>query len=102
MLERLKKRWKVNDNWQFAVIFLVFAITGSSAAKITGPLLKFFDLFKDMNPWGFNVIYGIATLVFYQFLLVFFGWLFGEFDFFYNFVKKILRSLGMKFLGKAI
>lgn len=101
MFEGLKKRWKVNDNWQFAVIFLVFAITGSSAAKITGPLLKFFTVFKEMNPWAFNGVYIIATLVFYQFLLVFFGWLFGEFDFFWNFVKKILKSLGLKFLLKG-
>lgn len=100
MFEGLKRRWKVKDNWQFAVIFLVFAITGSSAAKITGPLLKFFSLFSEMNPWAFNVTYVAATLIFYQFLLVFFGWLFGEFDFFWNFVKKILKSMGFKFLTK--
>jgi Family of unknown function (DUF6787) len=100
MFEGLKKRWKVKDNWQFAVIFTVFAITGSSAAKITGPLLKFFTIFEEMNPWAFNGVYVVATLIFYQFLLVFFGWLFGEFDFFYKFVMKILKSLGLKFLTK--
>lgn len=100
MFDTLKKRWKVKDNWQFAVIFLVFAITGSSAAKITGPILKFFTVFEVMNPWAFNGIYVIATLIFYQFLLLFFGWLFGEYVFFSNFLKRILKRVGFKFLLK--
>lgn len=98
MFEKLKKRWKVRDNWQFAVIFLVFAITGSTAAKITGPLLKSVPTFEELNVWWFNVVYVIGTLVIYQFLLVFFGWLFGEFDFFWNFIKRILSRMGLAFL----
>ncbi len=98
MFEKLKKRWKVKDNWQFTVIFLVFAITGSTAAKITGPLLKSVPAIKELNLWWFNVVYIFGTLILYQFLLVFFGWLFGEFDFFWNFVKRILVRLGFRFL----
>jgi len=96
MFENLKKRWKVKNNRQFAVIFLVFAITGSTAAKITGPILKSFSAISELNTLWFNVVYVIGTLIIYQFLLVFFGWLFGERDFFWNFVKRILMRIGFK------
>lgn len=98
MFEKLKKRWKVRDNWQFAVIFLVFAITGSTAAKITGPLLKSVPAIANLGIIWFNVVYVFGTLIIYQFLLVFFGWLFGEFEFFWNFVKRILIRIGFRFL----
>ena len=98
MFEKLKKRWKVRDNWQFTVIFLVFAVTGSTAAKITGPLIKSIPSVENLNVWWFNLVYVFGTLILYQFLLVFFGWLFGEFDFFWNFVKRILKRLGLRFL----
>lgn len=101
MIEQLKKRWKVKDNWQFGAIFLVFAVTGSSAAKITGPILKYFTVFSEMDPWLFNGVYMVATLVIYQFLLGLFGWLFGEFDFFRNFLQRILKVVGLKFLFKG-
>ncbi|MEM7187721.1 MAG: DUF6787 family protein, partial [Bacteroidota bacterium] len=36
----------------------------------------------------------------YQVLLVFFGWLYGEFTFFWGFEKKMLRGMGLGFLLK--
>jgi hypothetical protein len=36
----------------------------------------------------------------YQFLLVVFGWLYGEFEFFWAFEKKMLRLIGLGFLVK--
>ncbi|HPF10295.1 MAG TPA: diacylglyceryl transferase [Flavobacteriaceae bacterium] len=101
MFEKLKNRWQVKDNFQFWVIFLVFAITGSSAAKLTGPILKASSWIVDLPYWQYAIFYVIATLVVYQFLLVFFGWIFGEFNFFWNFVKRILRRIGVGFLFKA-
>lgn len=98
MFEKLKRRWNVRDNWHFTVIMVVFAVTGSTAAKITGPLLKAIPGFAEMHPFLFDTIYLVATLVLYQFLLVFFGWLFGEFDFFYNFLKRFLGRMGFKWL----
>ena len=38
----------------------------------------------------------VATFVAYQFLLLGYGWIFGQFDFFWKMEKKILRRFGIK------
>ena len=91
MFEKLKKRWNVNSNFQVKKILVVFALTGSSSAKVTGPLLKLSPVLAGLEPVYFNTIYVIATLVLYQFLLLLFGWLFGEKEFFILFLKKFFR-----------
>lgn len=92
MFEKLKKRWNVTSNFQVTRILVVFAITGSSSAKVTGPLLKLSPAIAALEPLYFNTIYVIATLILYQFLLLFFGWLFGEKEFFILFLKKFFRQ----------
>jgi len=37
---RLKDKWAVESNLQLIIIFVVFAITGSSSVKIAKPLLE--------------------------------------------------------------
>ena len=90
MFEKLKKRWNVTSNLQVTKILIVFALTGSSSAKLTGPLLKLVPVIAALKPLYFNVLYVIATLVLYQFILLFIGWVFGEKDFFIAFLKRFL------------
>lgn len=97
-MKKLKQRWNIETNGQLFIVFLVFAITGSSAAKLASPLTDFFEIKKEMGwyvYWPFRIL---IILPIYQFLLVFFGWVFGEFDFFWNFEKKMLRGMGLGFL----
>ncbi|PHR12718.1 diacylglyceryl transferase [Aequorivita sp. F7] len=96
-MKKLKERWNIETNGQLFIILLVFAITGSSAAKLAAPLTDFFNITKEMGwyiYWPFRIF---IILPIYKVLLVFFGWVFGEFDFFWNFAKKMLRSMGFKF-----
>jgi len=88
MFQKLKKRWQVTSNLQFIRIFTVFALTGSSAAKLTGPLLKSFPSIAALDKLPFNIIYIFATFILYQFLLLLIGWIFGESVFFIQFLKK--------------
>jgi hypothetical protein len=97
-LKKLKERWKIKTNGQLFIVFLVFAITGSSAAKLAAPITDFFEIKEEMGwyvYWPFRIL---IILPIYQVLLVFFGWVFGEFNFFWTFEKKMLRRLGLGFL----
>ncbi len=97
-MKKLKKRWNIQSNGQLFIVFLVFAITGSSAAKLAAPLTEFFEIKKEMGwyiYWPFRIL---IILPIYQLLLVFYGWVFGEFEFFWNFEKKMLRGMGLGFL----
>ena len=47
MMKKLKKRWGITSNFQIVIIFIVFAITGSTSALISGPLTEY--LIGDIN-----------------------------------------------------
>lgn len=97
-MKKLKQRWKITSNWQLTVIFIVFAITGSTSAKLAAPLTEAIGITKEHNWYIYWPIRILIIFPAYQLLLVFFGWLFGEFHFFWNFEKKMLRSMGLRFI----
>ncbi|MEL0457002.1 DUF6787 family protein [Flavobacteriaceae bacterium SZ-1-7] len=96
-MEKLKTRWGIESNWQVALIFIVFAITGSTASYIGKPILSFLHIdTESFGTFGYWTIRIILLFIVYQFMLVFFGWLFGQYKFFWNFEKKMLRRIGFK------
>ncbi|MDG1822417.1 MAG: diacylglyceryl transferase [Flavobacteriaceae bacterium] len=101
-MQKLKKRWGIHTNTQLVIIFVVFAVTGSSAAKLATPLTEFFGITKDSSS-AFVYWFARIFLIFpiYQVLLVFFGFIFGQFSFFWNFEKKMLSRMGLGFLFKS-
>ena len=82
--------------------FIVFAITGSSSVLVGRPIMRLMGITKEnLNVVVYWVLFIIIGLIFYQLLLVFFGWLFGQFKFFWNFEKKMLKHFGLKrFIGE--
>jgi hypothetical protein len=97
-LKKLKKRWNIETNWELFVIFLVFAITGSSATKFATPITEFIGINREMGGFVYWSIRILIIFPVYQLLLVFYGWLFGEFEFFWKFEKKMIRNLKLGFL----
>lgn len=96
-MEKLKKRWNLTSNWQVFVILLVFSITGYSSLLIAKPILNLVGLDQaTTNPWIYRPLRILLIFPFYQVLIVFYGWLFGQFAFFWNFEKKMLSRMGLK------
>ena len=99
MIEKLKKRWNVESNWQIAVIFLVFSVTGSASMMIRRPFMDLIGVERGVTSafiyWPASIL---SIFVFYQITLVFVGALFGQFKFFWAFEKKMLRRFGFKSL----
>ncbi|MFL9836059.1 DUF6787 family protein [Flavobacterium sp. ST-75] len=100
-MEKLKKRWGITSNFQLIVIFIVFAITGSTSAYLSKPVIEWIGISKDaMSAWLYIPLRLLIIFPVYQVLLVFFGFISGQFKFFWNFEKKMLRSMGLGFLFK--
>ncbi|MGB0789199.1 MAG: DUF6787 family protein [Marinirhabdus sp.] len=99
-MNKLKQRWNITSNWQLTVIFIVFAITGSTSAKFAAPFAELFGVTKELGWYVYWPIHLLMIFPLYQVLLVAFGWIFGEFAFFWNFEKKMLRNMGLGFLFK--
>ena len=49
ILKKLKERWGITSNFQIVIIFIVFGITGSVSAYISGPLTDFIISESDIH-----------------------------------------------------
>ena len=99
--KKLENKWIVNYRWEMIRIFIVFAITGSSSVVVGRPIIKLLGINKEnLNVFVYWMLFAVISLIFYQILLVLFGWLFGQFQFFWTFEKKMLSRFGLGFIFK--
>lgn len=93
VMNRLKAKWEIESNAQLIIIFIVFAVTGSTASKIAAPVVHFFGIYSETYPILYWPLRIILIFPLYQVLLIIFGWIFGQFKFFWTFEKKMLKRL---------
>jgi hypothetical protein len=93
VMNRLKAKWEIESNAQLIIIFIVFAVTGSTASKIAAPVVHFFGIYSETYPILYWPLRIILIFPLYQVLLILFGWIFGQFKFFWTFEKKMLKRL---------
>jgi hypothetical protein len=100
-MNKLKKRWGIKTNFQLTIIFIVFAITGSASAWLSKPFCLWLGITDDYLGLWFTPVRLLLIFPIYQILLVAIGFIFGQFKFFWNFEKKMLKRLGLTFLFKS-
>lgn len=97
LFKKLERKWILDYRWEMIRVFMVFAITGSSSLFVGRPFIALIGITKENLPsFIYWILYIFVGLVFYQILLVFYGWLFGQFKFFWKFEKKMLSRFGLK------
>ena len=96
-MKQLMNRWNI-ERWQdLWIILFVFSITGSSSIAVGRPFLFFMGITKEnLDPLVYYPIFIVLSFLFYQVFLVAYGWLFGQFPFFWAMEKKMLRRFGIK------
>ena len=103
MLNKLKKRWNIDSNSKLIIIFIVFAITGFSSLQIAKPFLSLIGITETLVPyWFYRLLRLVLIFPIYQILLVFIGSLFGQFSFFWEFEKKMLRRMKLDFIADYV
>lgn len=95
-LQKLQARWKVQSVWQVILILIVFACTGTTVVYIAKPILKWCFEPEPVPIWG-RILYYILILPVYNVFLLAYGFLFGQFKFFYEFEKRFLNRIFSKF-----
>jgi hypothetical protein len=89
-IEKLKNRWNVKNAWQVIIILIVFACTGFTVLFIKKPLLTWLAG-ENGNSTLATVLYYIFILPLYNLLLLGYGFLFGQFGFFWQFEKRFME-----------
>lgn len=98
-MNKLKEKWGITSNFQMVTILVVFAITGSTSAYITRPILALIGITKEtMSLWLYWPLSLILILPVYKVLLIIIGTIFGQHAFFWNFVKNMLVRMRLGFL----
>jgi len=97
-MKKLKEKWGITSNFQLFIICVVFAITGSVSTIVSGPVIDYLFENLDINKFLKFLLQLIIIMPIYQVLLLFFGLIFFQFNFFFKFVKKFMKLLGFGFL----
>lgn len=97
-LKRLQTKWKLESLFQVILVLIVFACTGFTILFIKNPVLDFFGVEKG----GFinTVLYLLLVLPLYQIFLLIYGFIFGQFRFFWEKEKQIMRRIAGAFSKK--
>lgn len=94
MFQRLQNKWKVSSA-QLFLILCTFAVTGTTTAWVSRQITAWVG-FDDATFWLWKLLLRLFVLVFgYQVILMAVAFLFGQFRFFWNYEKKILRWMGI-------
>jgi len=88
MFKRLKHKWGIKSNFQFWLIFGIFAISGTTSTFVKIPLFALLGIDELTELWVKIVVYLLAITPAYFMLLLFYGFIFGQFRFFWAFTKK--------------
>ena len=89
-MERLKQRWKLESISQVVIVLTVFACTGFTVLGIKKPILQFLAG-ENGNTTLASILYYIFILPLYNVILLWYGFLLGQFTFFWEFEQ---RSVG--------
>ena len=101
-MKKLKDKWNITSNFQLIIILIVFAITGSLSLVVSEPILEILGInSSSMSTWLFTPLRLIIVFPIYQLLILAIGFLFGQFNFFWQLEKKMLIKMGFsKFFNK--
>jgi hypothetical protein len=97
--EKLKERWQLKSAWQVLLVLLVFACTGFTVLFIKKPILNFFASEAGGSTLA-SVLYYILILPLYNIILLIYGFVFGQFEFFWAFEKRFFSRIGNLFSRK--
>lgn len=99
-LGRLQEKWALNSIYQVLIVLLVFSLTGSTVVFVRKAFFGWIGFDETTSMWMKTVTYIAFVMPAYQFLLLFYGAIFGQFTFFWNKEKKMLQRIQKVFVSK--
>ncbi len=94
LLYKLKEKWGVNSLWQVFVILLVFSLTGMTVVFLRKTFFHWFGFDENTPFWIKTITYLLLVFPSYQILILVYGTLLGQFSFFWEKEKKMIRFFG--------
>ncbi|MFY0591567.1 DUF6787 family protein [Roseivirga sp.] len=91
-LKRLQGKWGLKSLFQTIMVLIVFAFTGSTVLFIKPFLFELVGLDSIKGTKGI-LLYILLVFPLYQILILIYGFIFGQFAFFWEWEKKMFRRI---------
>ena len=94
MIQNLINKFNAKSKMHLFIIFIVFGLSGSFSLWISSPILAALDLKDLLNNYPLYILFRVLIIIpIYQLILIVIATLFGEFEYFWKFEKKILKRI---------
>lgn len=97
-LSRLKEKWGIQGTTQIILILLVFSLAGSTAVALKQVYFSFLGFDENTNFWIKTIAYLLFLFPSYQILLLLYGFLLGQFGFFWQKELKMVSAIRRQFI----
>lgn len=91
LLRRLQQRWGLSP-WRVVAVLAAFSLAGSTTVLLKRPITGWL-LSPDTPPWQQWVIYLVVVVPLYHLLLLTYGALLGQYDFFRDRLRDVARRM---------
>jgi hypothetical protein len=91
VMHTLKTRWGVDSLFQVVLIFIVFGLAGMSVVLLRRSFFSWLGFDNETPAWLKTIVYVLFIFPSYQVLLLIYGALLGQFTFFWEKEKKLVR-----------
>lgn len=98
-LEKMQEKWGLRSAFQTIMVLIVFALTGSTVLFLKPLVFDLVGLKSVTGFWGV-MLYIILVFPLYQVLILIYGFLLGQFSFFWNWEKQMVQRMGKLFRKK--
>ena len=89
--------FKTDSLKQLIIVFIVFGISGTVSVFVSNPILNYLNYDEYIKSSFVKFILNILIIFpVYQIILIFFGTLFGQFNYFWAFQKKFFSKFFKK------
>ena len=95
-LQRLQTKWNLKSIKQVILVLIVFACTGFTILFIKKPIFDFLGVSMERGGFWKTVLYLLLVLPLYQIILLIWGFVFGQFAFFWEKEKQFFRRISGK------
>lgn len=94
-IRKMQDKWGLKSLWQVILVLIVFSCTGFTVLFIKNPILQLISGGAERE-WWMTVIYIILILPIYNIILLIYGFIFGQFAFFWKYEQKMLKRFGYR------
>ncbi len=91
--QKLKSKWNIQSNWDFWMIMLTFSLAGMSIVSIRKVIFPLLGIKAATPLWVKVLVYIPLFPPVYQLGLLFFGFILGQFPFFWEKEKRLVKFL---------